>query len=531
MKGGGKNFVSTVVFSYISYKLLCMRDPHAYFGRDGMKAMTLINVGANAAQGQKNFFEPLTQMFKRPGFAKWLAGKGFKPEDDIKKQEILLPKNIQLYSGHTNSSGIEGFDVLVGLVDECDSSEFTNAANIFRTLNTSSSTRFGARRKIMTISFRRYVGSSGVLKQLYSEFSQREKTTGTAYARRYATWEFNNKPGLRKSLQEYIENKPEEAACMVESKDDEGYYDSWIKDTDRIKNSMRRDRSWIFNMPVPGENWELVKDSEYSWVDKNGERRVLDPYNFPIVKRGNPKVKYILTGDPGLGNVQANGDSYGLTLAHREIIERNGKKWARPVIDFSFRFTGRMFDEGEIQFLAIENLIEKLNNMGYNIAIYSFDQWNSVSLVQWIRRKYPKAAIQGGRSGLVETVDYSALRDAIFSQAPPSKGKGDLDEGAGIDWPYHPIVYWELKELRVDRKKGKVDHQEHTSKDISDTIAKAVYIITMQWPFSDTVTTASGRDVAPEKASSLIKNQMQRNQQRDMTAVYSNSIGLGRFKR
>ena len=212
-KGGGKNFCTTVVFSYLSYKLLCMRDPHAYFGRDGLKAITLLNVGANAIQGKKNFFEPLTQLFKRPGFAKWLEGKGFNADTGIKTQEILLPKNIQLYSGHTNAAGIEGFDVLVGLVDECDSSEFPAAANIFRTLNTSASTRFGQRRKVMTISFRRYEGSSGVLKLLYEEFKQRMDTTGTAYAMRYATWEFNNKPGLRESLDEDIRSKPEESAC------------------------------------------------------------------------------------------------------------------------------------------------------------------------------------------------------------------------------------------------------------------------------------------------------------------------------
>lgn len=508
-----------------------MRDPHGYFGRDGLKAMTLINVGANSTQGQKNFFEPLTQLFKRPGFAKWLAEQGFNPDIDIKKQEILLPRNIQLFSGHTNSAGIEGFDILVGLVDECDSSEFTNAGNIFRTLNTSSSTRFGKRRKIMTISFRRYEGSSGILKQLFQEFSQREATTKTAYARRYATWEFNNKPGLKEALAEYMENKPEEAACMVESKDDDGYFDSWIKDTDRILKSMRKDRKWIFNMPVPPENWINGKDAEHAWTNpETGEKEILDPYNFPIRVRGNPKVKYVFTADPGLGNVQSNGDSFGVTLAHREIIVKNGKKWPKTIIDFSFRFTGRMFPEGEVQMLAVENLITKLNEMGYKIAIYSLDQWNSVSLIQWIRGKYPSSVIQGGRSGLVETVDYSALRDAIFSEVAPTKGTGDVSEGGGIDWPYHPIVYWELKELRVDRKKGKVDHQPHTSKDISDTIAKAVYICTVQWPFGDSFI-GKGTNLPPEKQAVVTRQQIEVNSKQNMKQVYSSMVGLGRFKK
>lgn len=44
-------------------------------------------------------------MFKRPGFASWLAEKGFNAETDIKKNEIILPKSIQLFSGHTSAGG------------------------------------------------------------------------------------------------------------------------------------------------------------------------------------------------------------------------------------------------------------------------------------------------------------------------------------------------------------------------------------------------------------------------------------------
>lgn len=261
-----------------------MRDPHGYFGHSPLKPMTLINVGGNAVQGKKNFFDPLKDMIRSPKFLEWLIAKGFRPDKEINNNEILMPKNIQLYSGHTGTAGIEGFDVLMGLVDECDDAGFTSAENIFRTLDTSASTRFGPRRKVMTISFRRYVGSSGVLKKLYHEFSRREGRTGTAYARRYATWEFNNRPQLKESLQEYIDTKPEEAACMVESKDDEGYYDSWIKDTVRIKHSMthREGYNWIFDMPVPDDNWMDIKDAEYAWKDpETGEKIVMTLTIFP----------------------------------------------------------------------------------------------------------------------------------------------------------------------------------------------------------------------------------------------------------
>lgn len=87
-----------------------MRDPHAYFGRSNIKPITFLNVGGNSTQGVQNFFNPLKEMIQRPGFSSWLQKHGFNPEVDIRKNDVMLPKNIQLFSGHTGTAGIEGFD-------------------------------------------------------------------------------------------------------------------------------------------------------------------------------------------------------------------------------------------------------------------------------------------------------------------------------------------------------------------------------------------------------------------------------------
>lgn len=370
------------------------------------------------------------------------------------------------------------------MVDECDDANFTNAANIFRTLDTSASTRFGKKRKVMTISFRRYVGSSGMIRTLYHEFKHRELTTGTAYARRYPSYVFNNKPGLEESLEEFKNTKPEEYACMIESTDAEGSHDSFIRDAARIETSMRlENRTWIFDMPIPPENWRNLGNAEYVW-EKDGQEYTLDPYDFPIAKKGIPGVKYVLAGDPALGSIAGGGDGYGLTLAHRELVKgKDGKMYPRPVIDFCFRFTGRMFPEGEVQMEAVHKLIEKLNNYGYNIGIYSFDGWNSAATTQWIVKNYPSKIVYN--RNLVETRDYTALKDAIFSHVPPSSGVGEPIVGGGISWFYHPILAFEIKELRIDKEKGRIDHTDTSSKDIADTVAKCVRIITLQWPFVD----------------------------------------------
>lgn len=530
-KGSGKNTMSCIVFCYLTYWLLCLRNPHAYFGRDPSKAMTLINVAANATSARRNFFDPMTEFFRSRGFAVWLAEQGFNADKDILATEINMPKNIQIVSGNSSRGSQEGYDIILALLDEVDDNEFNSVERIFQTLSTSSSTRFANKRKVIAISYRRYAGSNGILKKMYAEYKEREEKTGTAYARRFATWEFNNKPGLRESLQEYIDSKPEEAACMVESKDDDGYFDSWIKDTQRIKSAMNKTRTWIFDFPAPPDNWAASKDSEYSWIDKNGEKKYLDPFDFPIKERGKAGVKYVLACDPGLGNVNTGGDAYGVTMAHRELIkvtDLNGKvtTYPRPVIDFTFRFTGRMFKEGEIQMEAVQKLLLKLNNYGYKIAIYSQDGWNSAALSQWIARTYPGAIIMP--RNLVDLRDFTALKDAIFSEAPPSSGNGVGEIGGGIDLPYHSVLFDEMKELRVDRQRNppRVDHTVYSTKDCVDAFAKCVRIINLQYPFADTLVAGSKQDQYTSKTEKT-----SRFSTAEKSVSYSDAVGLGRFKK
>lgn len=368
------------------------------------------------------------------------------------------------------------------------------------------------------------------------------------YARRYASWEFHPaRP--REFFQQYYDENPEKAACMYGSDMSGSYVDSWIKDPKRIKSAMRLDRKWIFDWPLPYEKdepgsenwvnrdmhdeWKQSPLSEHTYKNENGILKVLDPYDIPIKDYGNPNFYYVMCGDPALGSELNGGDGYGVTLAHREVIKDDmGRKFIRPVIDFSFRFTGRMFPEGQVQMKAIEDLIKKLKDRyGYNIKVFSWDGWNSISLTQWLSKTYKDAVIYD--KNLVETKDYTALRDAIFGEAPPSNGKGGKESNGGIDMPWHPILYDELMNLRQDLTKNppKVDHTAQSSKDISDTLAKAVRLLVYEWPFMDIVTTG-GMDTLSsldKKVQAGIASPEEASEHREK--LLSTSIGMGAFKR
>jgi len=190
-----------------------------------------------------------------------------------------------------------------------------------------------------------------------------------------------------------------------------------------------------------------------------------------------------------------------------------------------------MFEEKQVQMNAVEQLIKKLKDeYGYDIRIFSFDGWNSASLTQWISKTYPNTIVHD--RNLVETADYTALRDSIFGQAAPSSGQGEKETNGGIDWPWHPIVYEEARNLKEDRTKPKVkiDHPANGTKDIIDTIAKATRIILYQWPFQDIMAAGTTvKEVDLEKRLNLgVASQEESSEYYEK--LYSNSVGMGQWK-
>ena len=541
-KGGGKNFASGVAFLYVIYKLLCMYDPHKYLDHNKAKNISLINVAINAIQARKNFFDPLANILRQAG-PKAFNDFGFDPDKDILSTSIQFPKNIEIMSANSRAGGIEGYDPLIALADEVDDVEFHSVDKILNTLRTSAQSRFIGKEKVIVISYRRYVGSSGKILEYFNS----ARGLSHVYAKRYASWEFH--PARDQSFfKQYYDENPEKAACMYGSDLSGSYVDSWVKDPKRIKSSMNLDRTWIFDWPLPyqtnepgtedwwnrdiHDEWKQSPMSEHEYHDENGIKHILNPYDIPIKDYGNPNHYYIMCGDPALGSDLNGGDGYGVSLAHREIItDELGRKFARPVIDFSFRFTGRMFPEGQVQMKAIESLIVKLKSKyGYNIKLFSWDGWNSASLTQWLAKTYKDAIILD--RNLVETKDYTSLRDAIFGESPPSSG-GDKETNGGIDMPWHPIVYDELMNLREDRTRNppKVDHTNTSSKDISDTIAKAVRIIVHEWPFADVY--AAGNSYNDSRAAEKVKDGIASPEEEKeyKDNLYSDSIGMGKWKK
>jgi len=465
-KGGGKDFITRVIFMRLVYKLLCMRNPHKFFGIPSSEIITFLNVAASADQASSVFFDPLKNYIRNAG-PKAFIQFGFDPNKDIKDRYIVFPKNIHLVSGHSESDSLEGKNILVGVVDEIDADTFRNPDKMWTMLRSSSRSRFNGKEKIFAISYMRYSGSNGMIKKLYEDY----KEDKNAFVAKYPTWEFNPRPDITKdTFKTEFERNPVEAETIYACNPPEQAIDAWFKDIDRLKRALKSPDLHPLTFPLPPEDfYKNPKSEAIAYV--NGSYIKLNPYDLPFKPDfvGKEGVDYVLVADPGLGRVATEGDAYAIALGHREYYyTKEGKLINRPVIDFVFRFTGYMFDEEEIQISAVHNLIEKLTDkLNFRIKYFFFDIYNSASTAQWIQRKYPESKVIYNKYVTYE--NYSLLRERIFGEAPSSSGD-KLDNG-GIHLYYHPVLYWEMINLVEDREKKKVDHKEDTSKDMADTVA------------------------------------------------------------
>ena len=109
-KGSGKDLCSTVGCAYLVYKLLCLKDPAAYFGKPPGDAIDIINIAINAQQARNVFFKGFMSRIKH---APWFRGK-YNPKAD----SIEFDKSVTVYSGHSERESHEGLNLILAVLDE-----------------------------------------------------------------------------------------------------------------------------------------------------------------------------------------------------------------------------------------------------------------------------------------------------------------------------------------------------------------------------------------------------------------------------
>ena len=426
--GSGKTMKSAIIVAYLLYHLLCLKNPQKTFKMDSGSMITIMNVSVNAIQAKKVVFgEIRSRILNSPWFVTHV------PDPNI-RSELRFDGNICILPGHSGTTFPLGYNLVVAIMDEAafytETETHDVAEDMFYTLKRRIISRFGKHGLLVMISSPRYIDD-------FIEKKSREADDDEdIFSRRHAIWEV---------LPDDI-IAIEAGACFE-------------LDGIKIPNKYKKD---------------FQKNPEKAWRDLGARPSfALEPYfkqltlidnciddtlTRPFVTdtsqahiprfepwfKGVPGRKYYMHVDLGLTH-----DAAGVCLGHPE------KNIA--VIDFMLRIKPTTNIEVDID--SIVNMIFELVARGFKFKKVTYDQWNSASSIQ----KLKKRNIKSEKCSVESLEAYDTFKEYAYMNL--------------VRFYRDEFFLNEIR--RMELIKGKrVDHPTGTgTKDLTDSVVGVVFNI------------------------------------------------------
>lgn len=422
-KGSGKDHCSRISIAYTAYVLHCLRDPLNYYGKAHGVYIDLLNLAVNAQQAQRVFFEPLKNLLLSSPYFNEI---GFEPRVS---EIFFFSRPVRCFSGHSESEGWEGYEVLTVVLDEIaafktdaelkgETRSKGSASAIYNMSKLSVMSRFPEVGKVILLSFPRYKGD--FIEQRY--YGAREKKEPKTWFIKAATWEVNPTIKREQLESEYIRN-PVEAAARFEC-NPPNMEDAYFRDPELVRKAF-----------MYGED-PINEDGTFKKWFNNTDQHVRFIHVDLALKRDRAALS--LVHSPGL----------------REVKTLNGVE-KLPVINVDLVYSWEAGINEEINFSSIRQMIIDLCRK-FDVAKVTFDRWQSIEMIQSLRSLAINADFHS-----VKKTDYDTLTSAIYD----GRLRGYWNE---------LLVEEELLKLRLFSN-NKIDHPTKGSKDLADAIAGAVY--------------------------------------------------------
>ena len=422
-KGSGKDHCSRISIAYTSYLLHCLRDPLGYYGKAHGVYIDLLNLAVNAQQAQRVFFEPLKNLLLA---SPYFNSVGFEPRVS---EIFFFSRPVRLFSGHSESEGWEGYEVLTIILDEIaafktdselkgDTRAKGSASAIYNMSKLSVMSRFPEVGKVILLSFPRYKGD--FIQQRY--YNSREKKEPKTWTIKAATWEVNPTIKREQLESEYIRN-PIEAKARFEC-EPPSMEDAYFRD----ENLVRKAFNYADN--------PLDEDGHFSaWFNNSDSHR-----RFIHVDLGlnRDRSALCMTHCPGITEIKT---SMGVEKL--------------PIINVDFIYSWQAEPGQEINFASVRQMIIDLCRR-FDVGLVTFDRWQSVEMIQSLRALGVNADFHS-----VKKTDYDTLMTAMYD----TRLRGYWD---------HHLVEDELLKLRLFSN-NRIDHPNGGSKDMADALAGSVF--------------------------------------------------------
>ena len=487
--GSGKSSIADVCMAYILYKLLCLRDPAAYYklAKGSRIALVFFNIGMDQAYGvgyskfqsylkASPWFLEHGKIYGRSGYETYYPGK------DIR---IIVA---------SRSEHIIGTDVFCAFLDEIDyakGSSMTDDQSKIMKLYATVKRRMESRYMRMGVipGMLLLVSSKNSEDNFLEQYINANRDKPYLHIVDEPIWVVKADQGLYsgKKFLLAVGNKYRPSKILSDGESRESYENNGqrvievpIEHKEAFEQSMNQALMDIAGIAISSHSKYLSYNKiklmyrdylknpfvqeviELGFDDDSQLMDYLDEKKLSKLDRSKPHFVHwdaSVTGDgTGLGmttilstkNVKRIVRDTGLVEDVNDIVHK---------IVFGVRIRAK---EGEeIPFYKIRNFIYYLRDkLGYNIVMVSQDSFQSRDSLQTMHNN--------GFNTKLLSVDrtydpYNSLKNAI-------------NEGRIIS-PHIGILEKELLDLEDDRKRNKVDHPNTTegSKDVSDTIAACVY--------------------------------------------------------
>jgi len=477
--GSGKSFLASLLIAYIAYLLLCLKDPHAYFNLSKDKPITIINMNVSEAKAKQVVFGSVSQFISTSPFFQQF-------EKTLLKKSILLDGVIELLCGHSRETAAIGLNLFCGVLDEAnfyvDTDQKSNAEEIFHTISSRVSSRFGMNGLTIVISSSKH--DEDFTTKMRKEAEKNPEKVLVHYAR---TWLTKDRKKMSKNVFIFDIEKYKVVPRTMWEKYKVGqkvinfHMDAKKIQTLQFSNSMMNDKFWIIPMDY---FMDFKRNPERAACDlgaksmKGSDRFIkLEEYinlafkqSLPNYSIGDNRWKlpkeelfeplYIHI-DLGLNRDTkggGTGDACGIAVAHFNGYSKQhgGRAKIRFVAVEQIVKSPQM---REIQFKDVRQRIVMLHDAGFEIGGVTLDGWQSEDTVQTLNNLgIPCKVLSIDRT----VKPYETYKEALYEKR--------------VELPYNEVAIHESKHLIIV-KGSKVDHPKKGSKDVSDAIAGVCYAI------------------------------------------------------
>lgn len=516
--GWGKTFFSMCGSAYLLYRVSCYHCPQIEFGLAPGTSIVWIMQSKTAMLAKKVVFDQFGGMLRSsPYFT-----ENF-PFDTTLTTELRFPNDIMVLPRSGSDTAALGMNVLGGILDELNfmdrvenstnsrftgEGEYDQASKLYNTAMRRMKSRFvhsgKVPGKLFLVSSANYPGDFIDRKRIEMEAEIAETGHSTTFYASMSQWEAFEGTG-RLSDETFLVEVGDESrqSRMLESRDEAVDPDSIIEVPvdylDDFKRDLEASIRDLAGLPVGGSNaWIKQRDkialagTRHEEVYEGEQLFLHDRINInSYMDRTETLIneKYLSMLEDHTAyfcahvDLALTGDSCGVSIGHfagyqtvgrsqnwdeneGKYVECESGERARYVLDGILEIAPPMNDEIDIN--TVGDLLQSIASR-LNLVFVTADSFQSASLMQRMRKT---KNCMGKR---IKSVHISV--DAQL--APYAEVKQALRDER-LMYPNSDKLKKELRELQFDPKAKKVDHPPDGSKDVADSVAGVVHMISVQ---------------------------------------------------